>query len=80
MKKDIHPKQSVTTFKCATCDSEYKLYSTANTSVVNIDVCSKCHPYYIGNADNQAIKGRAEKLSHKFSKFKENMLKKKSKK
>jgi large subunit ribosomal protein L31 len=77
MKKDIHPKQYVVIFKCAGCNSEYKLFSTINTPVVNIDVCSNCHPYYIGNTENQAVRGRAEKLSAKFSKFKENIKKKK---
>ena len=46
MNKKIQPKMHEVTFKCATCNSEYKIQSTVKQDTVSIDVCSNCHPFY----------------------------------
>ena len=66
MNKKIQPKVHEVTYKCASCGAEYKIMSTLNVDTMSIDVCSNCHPFYIGKTQNQKVKGRAEKLSAKF--------------
>ena len=80
MKKKIQPKMHEVTFKCATCNSEYKILSTIKQDTVAIDVCSNCHPFYKGSSVNQKAKGRAEKLSSKFVAGKQSMTNKPVKK
>ena len=67
MNKKIQPKVHEVTYKCASCGAEYKIRSTLNVDTMSIDVCSNCHPFYIGKTQNQKVKGRAEKLSAKFA-------------
>lgn len=66
MKEKIHPVSKLTTFKCATCGSEYKIMSTCKDDVVTIDVCANCHPVFVGKSVETTVKGRAEKLASKF--------------
>ena len=67
MKKDIHPKSKLTTFKCATCGASYQIMSTCKSDVISIDVCSNCHPIFVGKVTDNTVKGRAEKLAKKFA-------------
>lgn len=66
MNKNIQPKVHPVKYRCASCGAEYTIMSTIKQDNVSIDVCSNCHPFYIGKAVNQKAKGRAEKLSAKF--------------
>ena len=66
MNKNIHPKSKLTTFKCATCGATYQIMSTCKADLVSIDVCSNCHPVFIGKQNDSSMKGRAEKLAQKF--------------
>jgi large subunit ribosomal protein L31 len=75
MKKDVHPKIQLVQFKCATCGSTYEFNSTNKSNVVNLDVCSNCHPFYKGIYDNKGSKSINEKLSAKFAKGKANIKK-----
>ncbi|MDR0857361.1 MAG: 50S ribosomal protein L31 [Mycoplasmataceae bacterium] len=67
MNKQIQPHSHPVTFKCATCGSTYEIVSTVKGDVVNLDVCSHCHPFYVGASSDQKVKGRSEKLSAKFA-------------
>ncbi|WP_027123820.1 50S ribosomal protein L31 [Mycoplasmoides pirum] len=71
MKKDIHLKTTDTLFTCASCNTKFNITSTLEANEVTIDICSHCHPFYIGGTSQQNIKGRAEKLSSKFATGKE---------
>lgn len=65
--KDIHPVNKECTYKCVTCNSEFVISSASKNLEVSIEVCSKCHPFYIGKQNTAtALRGRAEKLSTKF--------------
>ncbi|MGL4647599.1 MAG: 50S ribosomal protein L31 [Mycoplasmoidaceae bacterium] len=66
MKKDIHPQSQLVKFSCTSCNAEYAFLSTISNPKTSIDVCAKCHPFYIGNLSAQQVRGRAEKLSKKF--------------
>ncbi|AAB96124.1 50S ribosomal protein L31 [Mycoplasmoides pneumoniae] len=82
MKKDFHfPSQSVS-FKCASCSNSFTIESTLKQKEITIDICGKCHPFYIGELTKQTVHGRAEKLSGKFNAgkaFLENKTPKKAK-
>lgn len=66
MKQKIHPVSKLTTFKCATCGTEYKIMSTCKADTIMIDVCANCHPVFVGKSVDTQVKGRAEKLASKF--------------
>lgn len=73
MKKDIHPEITQTIFTCASCNSKFTILSTVKQDEITVDICSHCHPFYIGATSLQTTKGRAEKLSLKFKAGKENI-------
>ena len=66
MKKDIQPQMYNSKYTCASCGSNFDILSTKEGNVM-IDVCSQCHPFYVGSQSNTTLRGRAEKLSNKFN-------------
>ena len=66
MKTEIQPKTQIVTFKCASCGSEFKIESTYHNAVCNIDVCSHCHPWYMGKTSSTANVAKSDKLNKKF--------------
>lgn len=63
--KNIHPKMDNCEYTCASCGTKFNITST-KTGKYSLDVCSNCHPYYVGATSGTALRGRAEKLSNKF--------------
>ena len=49
---------------CA-CGNVFKTASVKDG--IKIDVCSKCHPYWAGNATQTAKGGRADKFREKYN-------------
>ena len=45
MKSGIHPEYKEATIKCA-CGAVVKPHSTKGD--MNVDICSKCHPFFTG--------------------------------
>lgn len=45
MKDKIHPKLYDTKVKC-TCGNEFVIKTTVPE--INVEICSKCHPFYTG--------------------------------
>jgi large subunit ribosomal protein L31 len=64
MKKDIHPKTYLATFRCA-CGSSFETLSTQKE--VTLDICSACHPYYTGKQKFVDIAGRVERFNRRYS-------------
>lgn len=64
--KAIHPKTTTCVFNCATCGSKFEIETTIAAKTYAIDICSKCHPFYIGKAANKHLRGTSEKLQAKF--------------
>ncbi len=63
MKANIHPETKETTVTCA-CGTTFTAKSTKE--VINVEVCSKCHPAYDGNQKVTAKKaGNIEKFNRK---------------
>ena len=64
MKKNIHPNYVEATVTCS-CGNTFKTLSTKEN--INVEVCSKCHPFYTGT-QNMASgrKGQVDKFNKKY--------------
>jgi large subunit ribosomal protein L31 len=74
MKKDIHPKYSEITFRCA-CGAKFVAGSTIEKDF-DTEVCSNCHPFYTGKQKLLDTSGRVEKFLRKRKKAQEEAEKK----
>ena len=63
MKKNIHPNYVKATVTCA-CGNTFETESTKEN--IQVEVCSKCHPFYTGQSTMQSKTGRAEKFNQKY--------------
>lgn len=78
MKKNKLPFQpKIVTFSCTSCQKQYELLSSHSENVLNIDICSNCHPFYLGQTNLNKTLGPAEKLRDKFAAGKNYINKKK---
>ncbi|MCD6148945.1 50S ribosomal protein L31 [bacterium] len=69
MKKNIHPKYYPNAHvKCA-CGNTFTVGSTKE--YIEIEICSKCHPFYTGKEKLVDTMGRIEKFKRKLAKAKE---------
>ena len=59
MKEKIHPKYAEATIVCA-CGNQWQTRSTRER--VHLDVCSKCHPYFTGEARIVDTAGRIDRF------------------
>ena len=66
MKKGIHPEYYRTTVRCA-CGNEFETGSTVKE--INIEICSKCHPFFTGKQKLVDSAGRVERFRRKYAKF-----------
>ncbi len=77
MKTNIHPKYyEKTTVRCA-CGNTFQLGSTKE--FIEVEICSKCHPFYTGKEKIIDALGRVEKFRKKLVKKEEMKGKRKSK-
>jgi large subunit ribosomal protein L31 len=61
MKKGTHPKFNTDmTAKCA-CGASFIVGSTMPE--INIEICSKCHPFYTGNEKLMDTAGRVDRFN-----------------
>ena len=63
MKKNIHPNYVEATVTCA-CGNTFKTKSTEEN--IQVDVCSKCHPFYTGKQTRASKAGNVEKFNAKY--------------
>jgi len=76
MKKEIHPKYyENATVRCA-CGNTFSVGSTKE--FFEVEICSKCHPFYTGKEKNIDTMGQVQKFRKRLAKKEE--LKKKVKK
>lgn len=66
MNKEIQPTSKIVDFKCASCGTNFNIQSTYHADVCHIDICSNCHPWYLGKTNTATAKGKSEKLNSKF--------------
>ena len=67
MKEGIHPKYELVKVKCS-CGNEFEVRSTACHDF-QIDVCSKCHPFYTGKQKIVDTGGLVERFNKRFGVF-----------
>ena len=63
MKKGIHQDLHPCTVTCA-CGETFTVESTKTE--INVEVCSKCHPFYTGKQSRASRAGRVDKFNKKY--------------
>lgn len=63
MKKGIHPEYVECTVTCG-CGNSFKTRSTR--PVINVEVCSSCHPFYTGKQKFVDTAGRVERFQRRY--------------
>lgn len=64
MKEGIHPDYVEAVVTCG-CGSSFTTRSTRPK--INIEICSKCHPFYSGKQKFVDMAGRVEKFQRKYN-------------
>ena len=65
MKAKIHPKYRKCVVACG-CGEKYETRSTRES--INVEICSKCHPFYTGKQKYVDTAGRIERFQMKYGK------------
>jgi large subunit ribosomal protein L31 len=65
MKADVHPEYKAIKVVCS-CGNSFETGSTL-TSDLNIEVCSKCHPFYTGKQKIVDAGGRVDRFRKKYA-------------
>ncbi len=68
MKEGIHPNYGPATIKCA-CGNVIETGSTKKD--INVEICSKCHPFFTGKQKLVDTGGRVEKFRQRFNRSQE---------
>ena len=63
MKANLHPEMKEVTVTCA-CGATFKTKSTEEN--IQVEVCSKCHPFYTGKQTRASKAGNVEKFNAKY--------------
>lgn len=64
MKAKIHPKYEKCLVRCA-CGETFETRSTSPT--LNVDICSKCHPFFTGKQKLVDTGGRVDKFKRRMA-------------
>jgi large subunit ribosomal protein L31 len=67
MKEGIHPAYGPAVVTCA-CGNTFETRSTK--SVIRVEICSKCHPFFTGKQKIVDTEGRVEKFEQKYGRRK----------
>lgn len=66
MKSEIHP----TYVECkVTCGCGESFATRATKPDINVEICSKCHPFFTGKQKLVDTAGRVEKFQRRYGKF-----------
>ena len=65
MKEGLHPNYDKCIVKCA-CGATYETKSTK--SELKVDICSKCHPFFIGKQKLVDTGGRVDRFNRRYGK------------
>lgn len=65
MKAEIHPNYTDVAVTCS-CGNTFNTRSTVGKEVLNIEVCSSCHPFYTGKQKIVDTAGRVDKFRQKY--------------
>jgi large subunit ribosomal protein L31 len=67
MKEGIHPDYHEVTVHCA-CGNTFKTRSTYKDSMLRVEICSNCHPFFTGKQKLVDTAGRVERFQRKYQK------------
>jgi len=68
MQKNIHPKYYTDCQVSCACGNTFTTGSTVKK--IEVEICSKCHPFFTGTQKFADVKGRIDKFKQKVSKGK----------
>tara|TARA_E500000178_G_C16335905_1_gene451054 strand:- start:173 stop:400 length:228 start_codon:yes stop_codon:yes gene_type:complete len=70
MRKNIHPNYHKVKFSCS-CGNEFETHTTAGKEggTIKIEVCSACHPCWVGGHKVLDTEGRVDKFKNRFAAF-----------
>ncbi|MFA5828266.1 MAG: 50S ribosomal protein L31 [Candidatus Shapirobacteria bacterium] len=74
MKQGIHPKYFADCQVSCACGNKFTTGSTLEK--IEVDVCSKCHPFFTGQQKFVDVKGRIDKFNQKVQQGKAYAVKK----
>lgn len=63
MKENLHPEYKEVQVRCA-CGHTFTAGSTKDE--ISVEICSKCHPFFTGQAKTMEKGGRIERFNKKF--------------
>ena len=66
MKEKIHPKYMESKVTCG-CGETFT--TRATKPEINVEICSKCHPFFTGKQKLVDTAGRVEKFQRRYAKF-----------
>lgn len=66
MKKDIHPKYYEKARVVCACGNSFTIGSTKE--LIEVEICSKCHPFYTGKEKMIDALGRVDKFRKRLAK------------
>lgn len=66
MKAEGHPKYNEVQIICR-CGNKLTTRSCYPAAVMNVDICSNCHPYYTGNQKVARVDDKVNKFKQKYS-------------
>lgn len=69
MKKDTHPKYYEKARVICACGNSFTIGSTKE--YIEVEICSKCHPFYTGKEKIVDTMGRVERFKKRLAKKKE---------
>jgi len=70
MKKDFHPKYFKKAKVHCACGNTFEIGSTKET--IETEICSKCHPFYVGGEKIVDTAGQVQKFKQRLAKKKKN--------
>lgn len=66
MKKGIHPKYNASITATCACGNTFTTGGTTNE--INVEICSKCHPFWTGQENVLDTAGRVDRFKKRASK------------
>ena len=68
MKTDIHPEYREVQIVCA-CGNSFQTRSTYKDTVLHVEICSNCHPFFTGKQKLIDSAGRVERFQKKYANY-----------
>lgn len=66
MKDKIHPNYHEVKVVCS-CGSGFEAWSTIDGDVLQVEICSECHPFYTGKQKIVDTAGRVERFQRRYA-------------